>query len=389
MKKLLSIFLLNIFVIVFSQTSVADLKKLSETEPDKALLVWKEVYNSVNDEDKIRSLLSVSQAYLLKGDQKNSFSYFEKAEKETERIDNPLLKSEILLHKSGIYAGIGLFDEAETYALEGIKVSKKIQGQKKNSIEGDLNYTLVTVRTLTGKEKNPIPIYQKILNLYQESDLPKKDKEKKILITYYNLGSLYLEKKIDSAEYYFKKITSSVNLTKYTIVEAVTYEKLGEIEYSRNNLENALSYLVRSQPLLKKLQDPNLASNYALLSAIYEKKGDNKKALEYKNLETTFQSSLNSSQRDALKKAFSSLEQNRKTAESKAETRTLIIWSLAIIAAITLAGLYRHRSFQLCLVVHFRLSLSVQKYGCKILKTNTQKASPILGKTFLVLGLGM
>lgn len=106
------------FIQTFAQNPVENLKKLSETEPDKALSIWENAYNNADEAGKVKALLSVSQAYILKGDRKNCFYYFERAELEEQKIDTPLLKSEVLPHKSGLYE--------EKYAGEGIKSSKKL-----------------------------------------------------------------------------------------------------------------------------------------------------------------------------------------------------------------------------------------------------------------------
>jgi AraC-like DNA-binding protein len=340
MKKTI---LLLLFSIQFlAQSPVENLKKLSENEPDKALSIWKNVYSSADEVGKVKTLLSVSQAYILKGDRKNCFEYFEKAELEEQKIVNPLLKSEVLLHKSGIYLFIGLYDEAEKYAREGIKVTEKIEDIKdKNRVSGDLFYMLITIRSLNKKEKNPIPAFKKIANLYLESNLPEAEKNKRLLITYHNLGSLYFEKtQIDSADYYFKKVLKTPGFADNPFVKALTYEKIGEIAYRRNNIKEALEYLSVATPLLVKYKDPNLSTNYALLSTIFNKKGDQKKALEFKTLQNELNSSLNASLQDAVKLAYNSLEKSRLKAESKANNIKTVLIISSIGFLLILGGIF-------------------------------------------------
>lgn len=333
-----TIFFLFLFIQVFTQSPVENIKKLSENEPDKALSVWRNVYNNADEVGKVKTLLSVSQAYILKGDRKNCFDYFEKAELEEQKMDNPLLKSEVLLHKSGIYFVIGLYEEAEKYADEGIKATEKIGNEKdKSRISADLYYLRVTIRSLDKKEKNPIPIFKKIANLYQESNLAEEEKNKRLLITYHNIGNLYLDKvQIDSADYYFKKTLKTQGIEDNPFVKGLTYEKIGEIAYQRNNIEEALQNLNKATPLLVKYKDPNLGTNYALLSNLFDKNGDPKKALEYKDLQNEFNSSLNTSMQGVLKQAYNSLEKNRAKAELKAEnTKTvLVISSIGFVLAL-------------------------------------------------------
>lgn len=325
-----TIFFLFFCIQTFAQSPVENLKKLSESEPDKALSIWENVYSNADESGKVKTLLSVSQAYILKGDRKNCFYYFEKAESEEQKIDSPLLKSEVLLHKSGLYLVIGLYEEAEKYAREGIKTAEIIENRKdKNRISADLFYLLVTIRSLNKKEKNPIPIFKKITNLYLESNLSEEEKNKRLLVTYHNLGSLYFDKaQIDSADYYFRKSLKTPGMEDNSFVKGLTYEKIGEIAYQKNNIEEAVQYLNKATPLLVKYNDPNLGTNYALLSSIFNKKGDLKQALEFKNLQNGFSNKLNSSTQEALKLAYNSLEKNRVKAESKAQNiRTILIIS--------------------------------------------------------------
>ncbi|MEI3789373.1 MULTISPECIES: tetratricopeptide repeat protein [unclassified Chryseobacterium] len=330
-----TIFFLFFFIQAFAQSPVENLKKLSETEPDKALSIWENVYRNADEAGKVKALLSVSQAYILKGDRKNCFYYFEKAELREQEIDTPLLTSEVLLNKSGLYLVIGLYEEAEKYAGEGIKTAEKIENRKdKNWISADLFYLLVTIRSLNKKEKNPIPIFKKITNLYLESNLSEEEKDKRLLVTYHNLGSLYFDKaQVDSADYYFKKALKNRGIDDNPFVKGLTHEKIGEIAYQKNNIEEALQHLNKATPLLVKYKDPNLRTNYALLSKLFDKKGDQKQALEFKSLQNEFNSKLNSSTQDALKLAYYSLEKNRVKAESKAENikMLLIISSIGFI----------------------------------------------------------
>lgn len=69
-----------LFIQVFAQSSVENLKKPSQNEIDNIAYMKKRLYQC----RKAKTLSSVSQAYIVKGDRKNFFSYSEK-----EQIERP------------------------------------------------------------------------------------------------------------------------------------------------------------------------------------------------------------------------------------------------------------------------------------------------------------
>ncbi|MFP3835850.1 hypothetical protein, partial [Chryseobacterium sp. SIMBA_028] len=85
---------------------------------------------------------------------------------------------------------------------------------------------------------------------------------------------------------------------------------------------------------LQKVKDPNLSTNYALLSSIYDKNGNQDKALFYKKKQEEFEKTLNGSQKEAVKYAFSSLEKSRQETEAKAVRFKMILIGACVLFTI-------------------------------------------------------
>jgi len=328
-----------------AQNSIDDFKKMSETNPGRALQEWKEIYKKADDTNKINTLLYVSQAYLLTGDHKQAMAFINRAEDESKNISDASVLSDVLLRKSGTYAAMGLFVEAEQYAVEGIKTAGEIQDDKvKSRIIGDLYYQLALYDILQKKTKKPAALLNKAFQFYKNADLSDRDKLLRYSTGYYNLGNIYLETHRDSAYYYFDKTVRIPDISSNPFILNLSYNNLGILEYQKNSLNNALNYLNKATSYLQKTKDPNLSTNYALLSSIYDKKGDQKKALFYKKKQEEFEKNLNSSQKEAVKYAFTSLEKNRKEAEDKAiRFKTILIGAMITFIILLIAILYYNR----------------------------------------------
>ncbi|WP_410703787.1 helix-turn-helix domain-containing protein [Chryseobacterium sp. SIMBA_029] len=375
MKNCCIALFLFLFMNIHAQNPIDDFKKMSETNPNQALQSWEKVYQNADSKDKINTLLYVSQAYLLTGDHKKGMVFINRAENESGSINDPAVTSDVLLHKSGTYAVMGLFAEAEQYAREGLETAGKIEDPKiKNKMTGDLYYQLALYDILQKKTEKPAALLNKAFKFYKESGLSEREKLLRYSTGYYNLGSIYLDTKKDSAYYYFEKTIQLPDISSNPFILNLSYNNLGVLEYQKNNLNRALDYLNKATSYLQKVKDPNLSTNYALLSSIYDKNGNQDKALFYKKKQEEFEKTLNGSQKEAVKYAFSSLEKSRQETEAKAVRFKMILIGACVLFTILL-----------CIVLYYnRQKNKKQKflYESIIKKLETKAISDDQGPNF-------
>ncbi|UWX61535.1 helix-turn-helix domain-containing protein [Chryseobacterium oranimense] len=342
MRYSLVFLFLFLFMGINAQNFIDNFKKISETNPNQAIKEWERIYNKADNKNKINVLMYASQAYLLTGDHKQAVAFINRAEDESKSINDTSVASDVLLRKSGTYASLGLFAEAEQYADEGLKTAGKIENIKiKNRITGDLYYQLALYDILQKKNKKPAALLNRAFKFYKNADLSDRERLLRYSTGYYNLGSIYLETHRDSAYYYFDKTVRISGISSNPFILNLSYNNLGVLEYQKNNLESALNYLSKATAYLQKVKDPNLSTNYALLSSIYDKKGQQDKALFYKKKQEEFEKTLNNSQIQAVKYAFTSLEKNRQEAEAKAvHFKTILVGAIITFVVLLITLLY-------------------------------------------------
>lgn len=178
-----------------------------------------------------------------------------------------------------------------------------------------------------------------------------------------NIGVMHLEKSaIDSAYIYFKKVIEQPPGYVDNYILAQTYKHLAYVEEERGNLDIAKSYMDNSLQMASRFKLRRvLAEDYEWYSTWYKKKGNFKKAYEYKVKSTLLNDSLfNEAKSKQIKELEAIYQTEKKQAEitrlnsynkllnAKNRTRTILLLTLVLLFfAAVLMGIIIFRNHRL------------------------------------------
>lgn len=261
-----------------------------------------------------------------------------------------LTVSAIDLTMGSTYGDMQLYEQGKKYIFSSLAITKKLnRTDLLSSCYSALGYLLL-------QEKN----YDSALYYYRIGYAVSiaLDDPESIALTADNLGEAFQEKAtgstcsycIDSAYYYFK--TAHHWYTEMNSPGSIEYTKmnLGSIFISKKEYPAAEKYLTESFTYFDSIQDIKYSyKGSRLLSILYEKMGDFKKAYQYNNISLQFKDSLDHKSRaDSISRMFAIYETekrdrailllnaNAKLDKEKIDRQHLLIWFAIICAALVI-----------------------------------------------------
>jgi len=118
--------------------------------------------------------------------------------------------------------------------------------------------------------REAVTVYEELIDTYSRSDAAR--------LAYYNMGNIYyalgeIDKSIDAYQSFLKQSK------RFGMMTSLAYYGLGYCYEARKDFDNALVSFKNSNKTIEGLHFTSM--NYANMARIYEKKGDQTKALEY------------------------------------------------------------------------------------------------------------
>jgi len=177
-------------------------------------------------------------------------------------------------------------------------------------------------------------------------------------MTYMNVGITFLSKSsLDSAEVYLNKSIKGFKETKYLRLLSTSLSLLGEVYYQKEDFKQALIIADSSQKVSESIKFKiNYSRNYNLLSRIYEKLKNTKKAKEYSELDhVNSPKNVDFKNARTINESFakSRYNQNRKKIQNLIDDRLFYKSNLFKILALAIALFFfsyylfiRHRKIQ-------------------------------------------
>ncbi len=237
------------------------------------LLAFPENQNKYDDIG--RYYLSMGYTYFSVGLLDQALSYYKKIDDLQHETKLPLS----LLANVGFYRAL-VYEKQNNYtaALESLtKILSIHQELKDDKSIGQTYRQIGKMHELLNQYREALTYYTKYIQLAQ-----KIGDNYELAFGFHRLGLLYLKiKNTPKAQTYFLeelKISQGNNIT---AIEVIAHIELGKIALAQNQLQEALAYELTSEKLANQLNNrEGLLEVAQLLSTIYEKMGDSKKALQ-------------------------------------------------------------------------------------------------------------
>ncbi|MFZ1529790.1 MAG: hypothetical protein WAT19_13620 [Ferruginibacter sp.] len=331
-----------------------------------------------NDSLQCLALLAVGAAYVSKDDKLMGLKNYFDATVLAEKTKNSILLRSCYSRLSGFYQMVENYDKSLDYAFKMMDISQqdKVPDMKYARVNdlklvGDIylqkkNYDLAAVfyersiHTADSIKFNQLKFqgYLGLINLYLESDEPKKAKtffdsssELKSYLRLYGMEIVvnqaygYIFGKMgknDSADYHFKKALPFFESQVNSNSKMSFYNQYGMHLVKSGRLQNGIEMLLAANAVAKENKNLEAMSELAKnLDSSYRQLGDYKQALHYSGLARNYQDSLDKlGKEDELLQLQITDEENRKERllkedKEKIEKRNRIQYMAIIIAIAT------------------------------------------------------
>lgn len=271
------------------------------------------------------------------GGNRESLQYLQIAEKYSKRANDPFLKSEIYAEYAMVYDKLGMFEISIEYYDKAIEIDKKIASDFDRKSHLIYDYS------------NKADIFQS-LNKY-DSAYSNYHKSYKLVPDPISASGLalyfikYDKGKIDSASYYLKVATDSLNKYQYDSYQQLsTHETFGDFYFEKKNYNKSLNFYYKALKIaLNRKNLDETISIYKVLSKTYQAMNDEEKASEYILKYTKLNDSINLADQEALNLSVNKLIKDQEEEKQNIESKAFNIFAgifLLLLIIIILGSLY-------------------------------------------------
>jgi AraC-like DNA-binding protein len=356
MKNFLFFPFLFFSTLIFSQNSVDDSKKISQTElvkamrriqqaqdknPDSALAIANSYLPTFKDHNSLAELyLEISTCYYFLGKNNEALSFAQKAKEVSYLGENYNQRVRICGLLANRYRDIGLIPKAKSSLKEGLNDAEKIHDPQESNWVKSLLLTEYSKALTEEKKYDSASIYI-TKSLDALSHMKTSDKVKfQCTVTYLGAGVNYVfAKQWEKAEAMLEKAIISAKGTEweqYNISSAQIY--LSVIYTNRKEYQKAIDTLISAEKLTEP-KDPKRVELYHYLAQNYLAENNLKEYKKYNELYQTARSSLSAENQKAVNKSVQILDSIIKEEADKRKRTYNFLMALGIFTVLSLAGI--------------------------------------------------
>lgn len=356
MKNFLFFPFLFFSTLIFSQNSVDDSKKISQTElvkamrriqqaqdknPDSALAIANSYLPTFKDHNSLAELyLEISTCYYFLGKNNEALSFAQKAKDVSYLGENYNQRVRICGLLANRYRDIGLIPKAKSSLKEGLNDAEKIHDPQESNWVKSLLLTEYSKALTEEKKYDSASIYI-TKSLDALSHMKTSDKVKfQYTVTYLGAGVNYVfAKQWEKAEAMLEKAIISAKGTEweqYHISSAQIY--LSVIYTNRKEYQKAIDTLISTEKLTEP-KDPKRVELYHYLAQNYLAENNLKEYKKYNELYQTARSSLSAENQKAVNKSVQILDSIIKEEADKRKRTYNFLMALGIFTVLNLAGI--------------------------------------------------
>ncbi|WP_139166208.1 tetratricopeptide repeat protein [Chryseobacterium soldanellicola] len=269
-----------------AENSRKKFKNLDQLDYAKKASVLAEKSN--NSQKIAESYCKIAEALFFLELQKQSLSYINKASQQPYTKTSKLLQAQLKEVKAFNYYTLGMVSQ---FDRELPAITHLLKGRNDETSLKLLQKTYLNI----GASKPDSALYYSKLCYETLKKIPEKDVHLELSDLYKYLGTYFLEKKSDSALFYFKK-SLSVNQKYKDPVLFLDYTKFGDYYAAKKQYPEAIDYYKKAIQNIKEqsIAPYHFVNNelYQKISDLYGKSGDTKQQKEYKNKFSELQKKL-------------------------------------------------------------------------------------------------
>lgn len=300
MKKLITIFLIAIPLILFTQTAKIDSLKnvIKDAEGIEKADLLLALANRIQFSDIKAAQDYIDQAFALseklnhqegiadawnlsaqiayrKGDFAEALKYYEKALKILEKIDHEKGLSKIYNNMALVYMNIGDFAKAEEYNFKSLEIKKQLDD--KNGI----SYSLSNIGLVYWNQRN----YSAAMDYFHQSLKIQNEIGDKNMIANTNnniaLAYMSLNNYEKALEYHLKALSITEEMNNLSSMGSIL-NNLGVVYAKLAHYDESIQFHFRALKIFQEMEDkPNIASTYNNLGIAQESNKNYDEAMQY------------------------------------------------------------------------------------------------------------
>lgn len=311
------------------------MQKVLKSNPDKGIVVLEKLLKEAKDkkyeEAELKLLANKCWYFLKKADLNQVKITANLLQQKSEEYDNPIFLAKASIYRCQVFMDSELEDEALAEHQKVLSILDKIPQQNQEVLETKAN-AYIYISNLYYRKKDFKTAINKLL-LADNSYNKMEDAEKRKSLQYLNLaniGTVYSEINIDSAEYYIhKSLELNPDIKNPNFTQFLNYSILGDINLKKNNTQKSLEYYQIAETLYPETGDLiNLESLYKGMISVYNKLGNQTKVKDY-------QEKLNQTQLKLYKHKYNSVHEILKESKAKEQEKNkMFYWLLAFFGVI-------------------------------------------------------
>lgn len=275
--------------IISFNDEVMAIQTLMEQDPEKAYFELKELLQEVRERKDNKAELALlyvqCRYYLLKSDFNNLLKSSQEYLKKSEEQQDLLAQSNAYAFLSTAYALNGLYEEAESSLLKGLKALDKIDSTS-NKIFRAKGRIYTELANVSNVKKNPEQqIHYMKLAMKQHGQISdEKLRQQYKFRDLSNLASSFYEFNIDSAEWYaLQSISAGLPEDHDNNIMFTNYLILGVANKLKSNYTEAISYYKKAEAIEENKYYLNVTELYNRFVEIYDAVGDSVNSEKYSN----------------------------------------------------------------------------------------------------------
>lgn len=319
-----------------AESSRRKFKNLDQLEYAKKASILAE--KSENSQKIAESYYRIAEALFFLELQKQSLSYINKASQQPYTKSSKLLQAQLKEVKAFNYLSLGLNSQFNRELPEIINLLKD---QKD---EGSLKLLQRTYLNVGASKQDSALYYSKLCSEILKK-IPQKDIHLELSDLYKYLGTDFLDKKSDSALFYFKK-SLFINQKYNDPILFQDYTNFGDYFFAKEQYPQAIDYYKKA---IQNIKDQSIAPYHFLNNEIYRKisdsygkLGDIKQQNEYKNKYSELQKKLISQRAKNIEYALNVILKDKNDEFISSQNKSYLFILIGILVLIiTLFLIYR------------------------------------------------
>ena len=315
-------------------------KNLVYNNPQKAIAIAQDIYdNSSSNEEKISSLMILTNAYSVQYDYEKALKSSFLANDLAEKSNDNLAKIRTLGIIGNLYQMLQMNDKVRIYMGKAETIAKT--GKIPDSLVHNINGNIFAVKGNSYKDdldcSFAIQFFDKAISEFAKSE--SSSAKKNIILVSIQKANCLLEKNdiTKAAEYYQKAYSQAVNL-ELSEYETMAILGLSKTYHAQKDENQAIAIAIKTYKQAKALENqPLIQESSEILSQIYFEKKEFDLFKKYRSINENASQEITKLHQESISKSIDFITERRKMEEQKKEnnfTYSILVLIISIVLII-------------------------------------------------------